>query len=232
MNYLTFISEKLKSFKILGATVFDNYATLTSEKVYPNWLSWGHWTYKAMNEDEISKLELEIKMNIHEGYKYFLRQTNGINIYRSALCLFGTVIDYNTSKRILFPPFDLVDANEYRFNFGERPVQLSDDIVVIGGYGKDGSKIGILGSNGKVVRFDKKSLEVYNEWNSFETFFVSEFERLSGLFNTDGIIKDSEIPTTPTQATKPENCQTNLIRTDDYTFYKKPVRVKSKRDEW
>ena len=230
MDYLNFISKKLKPFKILGETVFDNYTTLISEKVYPNWLSWGHWTYKAMNENEIFKLEVEIKKNIHDGYKTFLMQTNGINIYRSALCLLGTVIDYNTGQRILFPPYDLVDANEYTFNYGQRPINLLDDILVIGGYGNDGSKIGILESNGNVIRYNRDSLETYNEWSSFEEFFISEFERICSLFNTDGVIKDSEMPTTPIRII--DKSTINLVRTDDFTFYKKPVRVKSKRDEW
>jgi hypothetical protein len=230
MDYLNFISEKLKPFKILGETVFDNYATLTSEKVYPDWQSWGHWTYKGMNENEIYKLEVEIKKNIHNGYKSFLLQSNGINIFHTSICLFGNTINYDTKKRITFSPFDLVDANEYRFNFGERPIQLSDDVLVIGGYGKDGSKIGILGSSGKVVRFDEKSLEVYNEWSSFEEFFVSEFERISEMFDINGVKKDSDIPTTPIKAI--EKSTINLVRTDDYTFYKKPVRVKSKSDDW
>jgi hypothetical protein len=230
MDYLSFIRKNLKAFHFLKDTVFDNYATLTSEKVYPDWLSWGHWTYKGMNENEIYKLEVEIKKNIHDGYKSFLMQTNGINIYRSAICLLGTVIDYNTGKRILFPPFDLVNDNEYRFNFGERPINLSDDVLVVGGYGNDGSRIGILESNGKVVRYNRDTLELYNEWSSFEEFFVSEFERIIEMFDTNGIKKDSDIPTTPIQTT--EKFEINLVRTDDYTFYKKPVRFKSKRDEW
>jgi SMI1-KNR4 cell-wall len=229
MNYLTFISEKLKPFKLLGETVFDNYATLTSEKVYPDRTSWGHWTYKGMNENEIYKLEVEIKKNIHDGYKSFLMQTNGMNVCL-LLKLYGNETDYNTGKRIIFAPFSLSNANEYRFNFGERPINLSDDVLIIGSYGDDGSKIGILGSNGKVVGYNGDTLELYIEWSSFEEFFVSEFERIIEMFDTNGIKKDSEISTTPIRIT--EKSIINLARTDDYTFYKKPVRIKSKRDEW
>jgi hypothetical protein len=232
MDYFAFISEKLKTFREHGELDVDINCTLICHNIYTDRASWCHWLYKPMDENEINKLEIEIKKNIYQSYKLFLLQMNGIGIFHSSINLFGNNIDFNTGKRIPFAPFDLINANEYRFNYGERSVQLSEDVLVIGGYGKDGSKIGILGTDGKVVRFDEKSLEVYNEWKSFDIFFVSEFERLSNLFNTDGTKKDSEISTTPIRSTHPENCIINLVRSDDYTFYKKPVRVKSKRDEW
>jgi SMI1-KNR4 cell-wall len=232
MDYFTFISEKLKPFREYGELDVDINCTLICHNIYTDRASWCHWLYKPMDENEINKLEIEIKKNIHESYKLFLLQMNGIGIFHSSINLFGNDIDYNTGKRISSSPFGLLDANEYRFNFGERPIQLSDDVLVIGGYGNDGSGIGILESSGKVIRYDKYSLEVYNEWSSFEGFFVSEFERLSKMFNTDGTKKDLEFSTIPPQSTYPENSTINLVRTDDYTFYKKPVKAKSKRDEW
>jgi hypothetical protein len=233
MDYLAFITEKIKPFREYGQWEIDNSCTAICQNFYPetNSFSWCHWLYQHVGKDEIAKLEVKIKRNIHEGYKCFLIQMNGIGLFHSSINLYGNTIDYKTGKRILFSPFGIDNANEYTFNYGERPVHLLDDLLVIGSY-NDGSRIGILGSNGKVVRYDVDSLEGYNVWDSFEKFFITEFERISEMFNTNGTKKDSKIPTTPVKSTNSENNTINLVRTDDYTFYKKPVRVKSKRDEW
>ena len=230
MDYLALITEKLEPFRKYGELEVDSNCTWICQNIYSDRTSWCHRIYKYMDRNEINKLEIEIKKNVHESFKIFLLQMNGIEIFHSSINLFGNDIDYNTGKRISYAPFSLLDANEYRFNFGERPIQLSDDVLVIGGYGNDGSRIGILESNGKVVRYNRDTLETYNEWSSFEEFFISEFERICSLFNTDGVIKDSEMSTTPIRII--DKSTINLVRTDDFTFYKKPVRVKSKRDEW
>ena len=79
MNYLAFITEKLEPFRKYGELDVDTNCTWICQNIYSDRISWCHRIYKAMNEKEVDKLEVEIKMNIHDGYKNFLLQTNRLH---------------------------------------------------------------------------------------------------------------------------------------------------------
>ncbi|WP_221403650.1 SMI1/KNR4 family protein [Riemerella columbipharyngis] len=140
----------------------------------------------------INSLEKRLQREIPPAYKRFLMEySNGLHFYFS-LNLYGNrdgLLDRSGNEVIVW---DLQDLNRF-----ERPKNSSKDVIFIGTYSYDASKLYIDCATNKVHycgRYDATSLK---EWDSFETMMSEEIDRIYALFDEDGYLTVNSSEKTP-----------------------------------
>jgi len=157
--------------------------------------AWLHIIYPGLTERQIRELEDQLPIPLPDDYKEFLLHVNGINIYSDSLSIWGLKTSYDRNGDQAFQPYDLLALNE------ERPIACPDSWLYFGSYSWDGSRVFFDLSEGsennKVYYCDRDSTNILKEWSSFWTWIDEEVERLSKLFDKDGVQLDEDIPTSP-----------------------------------
>lgn len=152
-----------------------------------------HLLFKGLDEEKIKLMEHEIGRKIPTQFKDFLSLSNGMSIFSGSLSLYGYRNGYSREGDDSWQPFNFVSANTY-----EHPVDAYPHWIVIGGYQEDGSILYIDDSTGKVYRSERKyASNRLNEWPDFWTMILSEVKRIGELFDENGKIKDTNVPTHP-----------------------------------
>jgi len=182
----------LERFCHLGEEITTNKARLIGHIPYRGRLAYLHEIYTPVILDEFKKLEDKLKRNVPEVYKQLLFETNGLSIFWGTLSLSGYVflahreLDYSQARDLVIP------------NIDERPRDADDSFFFFGFYQQDGSGVYLDEKDGKIYRHVRyHSKQILNIWPDFETFLVSEVERLNILFNDEGRQIDVSIPTVP-----------------------------------
>jgi hypothetical protein len=107
--------------------------------------------------------------------------------------LYGLRKDFTRVGDEARQPFDIRTPNTF-----ERPKDADRNILIIGGYSKDGSKILLDVNDGKIFRCERyHAKKILNEWPDLWTMLDEESNRLSKLFNEKGILIDGDSSTTP-----------------------------------
>ena len=182
MDYLSFLNQNLKPFSEFEESILENGARLICRMPHKSHLSWCHQIFSPLDEFQILEMENTMKVIIPKEYKEFLMQMNGVKLFGHHFSLYGKRFNYNRTNTVdLYQTYDIVTPN-----YEERPINFPNDILIIRSYTFDGSKVGIVGRNHKVIRFNLDTFEVYNEWENFETYFTSEIERYCLLFYPNG----------------------------------------------
>lgn len=196
MNYFAEIKNELFEFKHLGEeTVAETGALLIGRAPHVAPQAWLHKIYPVLSNDDIAKLETDLRTTIPNEYKHFLQHcSNGLNVFVSEFSLDGLRKQLGRSIAASRQPYGLDIPN-----VDERPENAKDSYFFIGGYSWDGSKLYIDKETKKVhycARWDATSLY---QWNSFEEMLLSEVKRLINLFDENGVIINENLFTTPVE---------------------------------
>lgn len=186
------ILEKINIWSYLGERTVANGARLIGYIPDSGSEAYLHIIYAPLPEEKIEQIEKDIQMKLPEVYKEFLRCSNGINIFFRAFALYGLRKDFTRAGDEARQPFDIRTPNTF-----ERPKDADRNILIIGGYSKDGSKILLDVNDGKIFRCERyHAKKILNEWSDIWTMLDEEFNRLSKLFNEKGILIDKDSSTT------------------------------------
>lgn len=126
--------------------------------------------------------EVGTKLQFPDPIFEFLGQYNGAKMFSGALNLYGVVeAGYLLNRQDSFslPPFNIEEANRLWQTDPE-------NLLVIGGYRFDGSRVCISRSSGQILLFRKKGREPELSWNYFESWLLEEITRLCSLFDDEG----------------------------------------------
>ncbi len=184
------IKDDLCKYESIGSAVSSNGACLIGHVPHVAPFAYLHILFPVIDFNEIDQLNNQLKVKIPRVYETFLTEfSNGLSLFSSSIELYGLRTDYSRSVDIR-QPFDIINVNQY-----EHAQYHANNNIIIGSYSWDGSKISINCNTLKLTRFDRDTLEIYNEWESFDQFLLIELERLGQIFNLDGTKKVND--TTP-----------------------------------
>ena len=152
--------------------------------------AWLHEIYISLSEEQINELENTIPVPLPSDYREFLKISNGINIFSDSLSVFG-VRDSDSSTQ----PYDIIDENM------EAPEGAPESWLFFGGYSWDGTMVMFDlnegTENNKVYLCARESAEILYEWNDFWSWLSEETDRLSKMFDLNGVKLDKNTPTCP-----------------------------------
>ncbi len=157
--------------------------------------AWLHELYAGLANNQINQLQDSIPVSLPESYKEFLKLYNGLNIFSNSLSIWGLrSLNYRTGEGSI-QPYSLIDLNN------GRPKKFPDTWLYFGSYSWDGSRVifdlekGV--ENNKVYRCNRQDVKVLNEWPNIWIWLLSETQRLSKMFDENGVELDEDAPTTP-----------------------------------
>lgn len=173
--------EFLYNYDYLGKSVLEDGTTLIGKAPHIAPQAWLHSIYPGLSNKEIDDLQDDCNHIIPDSYRKFLLTTNGLGVFNTTLSLYGKRKNHIRTVANVWQPFDIVTPNTI-----ERPKNARHDILIIGSYSYDGSKLYIDNITQQVhlcERYDAASLYV---WESFEAMLSSEVKRLMTLFDKEG----------------------------------------------
>ena len=157
--------------------------------------AWLHKIYNGLADEQIDKIEDELNLKIPIDFREFYKICNGINIFSNSLSISGMKLSYERTGEEAIQPYCIIVTN-----YG-RPEGCPDSWIFFGSYQWDGSKVFFDLKNGldssKVYYSEEDSLEIKKEWPDFYTFLLDETQRLSELFDENGVELDDSISTIP-----------------------------------
>jgi hypothetical protein len=185
--------NKLYLWEKAGCKTLPNGTRLICHVPHVGTEAWLHEIYHGLQEDIISELEHRINKKFPEEFNELLKYMNGINIFSDSFSIWGYRSSYVKVGDESIEPYDLVDLN------GEREDFIPENWLLFGSYSWDGS-IMVLDLNStseRVLRVDRDTNKVYNEWTDLFSWFSSEVDRLSLIFDDLGKKINEDSPTIP-----------------------------------
>jgi len=173
--------NRLMEWAYLGTRTVSNGARLIGHVPHVAPEAWLHTLYAPLNKDEIKSIEDALKQSIHSSYAEFLGYSNGAKIFSDSISLWGLRANYDRTPDGARQPYDLVALNLK----SERPKGMPDNVIVIGGYRWDGSKI-CLFPDGVVVRSIGSTFQPKDKWDSVWKMLEIEVARLSKMYDQLG----------------------------------------------
>ncbi|MHB0999149.1 MAG: SMI1/KNR4 family protein [Armatimonadota bacterium] len=183
----------LKRWEVCGEKILGNGTRMICHVPHIAPKAWLHYIYAGLEDIKIDEIRRKLGLELPKDFVDFLECSNGINIFSDSLCVFGHRTSYARTGDEAIQPYDLILMNEERK--GDMPITW----LLIGSYLWDGSlmlyDLGI--SDKKVYRCESDSYRILQEWDSLWKWLSSEVERLSELFDDNGIEYDENTPTVP-----------------------------------
>lgn len=190
---ISIIEEIANRWAWLGSCTLKNGTKIIGHVKHVGSEAYFNEIYSCISDEEIFKLEKRLKRQLPPFFKEFLKYANGINLFSDSLSIEGYRTDYSREGDATIQPYSLHVSNIY-----ERPEDANSSQFFFGSYSWDGP---ILytdpAKSPKIYRSSMDSVTPLNEWPDFETFLLSEVERLSKLFDENGVKIDPDLPTTP-----------------------------------
>lgn len=192
MEYLRKIFSVIDRAKILGVRELSNGGKLVGHVPHVAPEAWLHEVFGPLVEQDVLKLENEMRRPIPSEIRQFLKEINGLMLFSCSLSIYGFRTSFSRSGDEVWQPFSLVTPNTI-----ERPKDALESFFFFGGYGWDGSRLYIDTATSKVIRAARRTSKPLSEWNSFEEMLVTETIRIALLFDNSGRQLDVNKPTTP-----------------------------------
>ena len=199
MDYFDRLMKILRKWDHLGSRTTARGVRLIGKTPHRGSMAYFHDVYELLSEEQISLIEQKILRPLPSALRTFYRKANGLSIFSNELSIGGLRHDYSRelTDEGAYQPGSLEEGNLY-----ERIQGYSNDMVFFGWYMMDpGFNVYIRDGEEKIIMCPRRQTEpTLYEWPDFETFLLSEAERLAALFNTEGRLIDNEIPTIPPEA--------------------------------
>ncbi len=187
------ILNQLKKWEKVSTKTLNNGTVLICNVPHIAPQAWLHEIYAVLGDEDIEGLESALGRTLPADYVEFLKCANGINIFSDSLSIWGKRNLYTRKGEDAILPYDLISLNEEKVRYIPR------DWVVFGSYSWDGSIMvyDLKKDFKKVARCSLDSNEVLHEWPSLWSWIKLEVERLSNLFDDNGVEFDENTPTVP-----------------------------------
>lgn len=187
------ILEKLRRWKSNETQTLSNGTVLICKVPHIAPQAWLHRLYGPLTEEKISQLDSKLTKKLPKDFRDFLSNFNGVNIFSDSISIWGVKTSYVRTGEEAFQPYDLCDLNDEKSN------EISDEWLVFGSYSWNGSYMvyNINRDIEKVFRCDNDSNEILQEWPDLFTWLSGEIDRLSLLFDENGVEYDEDTPTIP-----------------------------------
>lgn len=182
---------KLKKWENCGYKTLNNGARLICRVPHIANQAWFHIVYAPKKPLSIQELERKLGFSFPEDLKVFYTNANGCNIFSDSLSIWGIRDSYSRNVEESFQPYDLYYSNK------DREVELPNEYFIFGSYNWDGSLMIYDRKKNEVFRCDRDNLTPLQEWSNIWIWLESEVDRLSLLFNENGVEYDENQPTTP-----------------------------------
>jgi hypothetical protein len=190
-NYFETVKRQLEKYNHLGEQILQDGTLLIGKAKHIAPQAWLHGIYKPLSNVEIEKLEHDIQLKIPADYEFFLTNySNGLNIFVDVFSLDGFRKRNSRNIEDAYQPYSIINPNTK-----ERLEDADSDMFFIGGYNWDGSLLYM--KNNKVYRCSNDNTIPINTWNSFPEMLLSEVERISKLYDKNGIEINADEPTIP-----------------------------------
>jgi len=179
---------KLRKWSHNGVKKASNGATLICHVPHVAPQAWLHTIYAGLTDKNMDVLQENIGGILPKDYVDLLKCTNGINIFSDSLSIWGMCTSNARRGDEAIQPYDLVSLNE------EKIGRIPDTWLAFGSYSWDGSTMiyDFSKSKCKVFRCECDSITILQEWPDLWTWLDSEIERLSLLFDKNGIEYDED----------------------------------------
>ena len=175
------ILNRLKSFDYLGEKQLEDGTLLIAKALHIAPMAWLHRIYPPLTNEQIKMLEGQLKLEIPNSYKAFLRVTNGLSVF-NCFSLYGLRKNYSRTIDDVWQPFDIITPNTV-----ERPKNAKRSIFYIGGYSsEDGAWLYLNSEDDSVHLCERWKTKSLYKWESVDEMLESEISRLIALFNKNG----------------------------------------------
>ncbi|BDC99592.1 hypothetical protein PEPS_18730 [Persicobacter psychrovividus] len=185
--YRKFI-EDLKKFESLGVEVLDDGTRLIGKAPFIAPLARVHLLYAGIYDGEIDYLESQVGCKFPNSLRLFFQCFNGLMLF-NCVSVYGLRKNNERSIDSTWQPFDFIF-----YNNEEKLPGLPNDMVVIGGYRWNGSKLCLNLKTEEVIFSSTDSYKELMKWSSLEEMLGSELNRLSNRHTKEG----KNIPYRPT----------------------------------
>lgn len=192
MNLYNIIDE-LKKWKDNGEKITVNQTSLICKVPHIAPEAWLHCIYKGLSENEIEGIETKIKRQLPNHLREFLKIANGMNIFSDSISVWGRRTSYVRNGEEAYQPYDLLDLNEELAN------EISSKWLAFGSYLWDGSTMyyDVTSDDNKVFICERDSTKKMKIWDNIYLWLNEEINRLSKMYDENGIEIDEDEPTTP-----------------------------------
>jgi hypothetical protein len=193
MKIFSEVLDILNNWAKLGSKTTSNGTKLIGHVPHVGSMAYLHSIFGPLKEEEIVQVEQEINHNLSDDLKAFYRYANGCSLFLT-LEITGLRKDYNRElNENVYQPISI----RYQ-NVIDQPKNKTEEMVFFGGYDYDGSNLYMVDNDQRVFLCSSESaIPVLYEWESFETFLLSEVKRLSEIFDKKGYQIKDDIETIP-----------------------------------
>lgn len=200
MDYFDALMEILNRWAHLGSRVTQRGVRLIGQQLFRSEWSYLHCVYEPLDEAGLGKLQASLGRPLPPVLREFYAKANGLYLFNGingALGIQGLRHDYG--RELCDESYQPVSL-EYG-NAIERVKGHSSDMTFFGWYKHDGSNLYCRDGDSRVFMCPRLSVEpTLCEWPDFQTFLLSETERLAAFFSADGRQIDEKMPTIPPEA--------------------------------
>ncbi len=191
-EYLELLSL-LEKWESGGKLILNNGTKLICRTPHIGSQAWLHEIYHPLTNDQILNIQKKFKSKIPSDFIEYLKVANGLNVFSDTLSIWGLRTSYKRNGDETYQPYDLFFENE------EMKGLFSNNWLMFGSYSWDGSTMAYdLDSNSnKVFLCNPDSFQKLKEWDSLLSWINSEIQRLSSLFDENGILYNKDVCTVP-----------------------------------
>jgi len=176
MNYNGLI-DALKKWEHLGVKPYLNGDVAYGKPFKNKGWGWLHQVAASIDDKLIAGFEKDNPFTQNYRHIKALYQCNGVNLFSGGLILYGLHLA-GPFKTAVFP-FDVVSHN---INLSH--IAKEYDGLIVGGAHFGRISISYLETrNGNLLAIDRESENVVHQWDDFDGFFTSEFNRLDEIFD-------------------------------------------------
>lgn len=157
-----------------------------------------HILYEPLDDAFISRLEMVIGKPLPPALSEFYRKANGFSIFGGKFSMKGLRHDYSRelTDEGMYQPVSL----EYE-NTTKRPKGYTADMTFFGWYSYDCSNIYTQAGDKRIFMCPRRTVKpTLCEWPDFDTFLLSEADRLAALFDEEGHMIDKSATGLPLEA--------------------------------
>jgi hypothetical protein len=181
MEYSEYIKSKLSRYKEYGFEKLADGTELIGRAKFIAPFAYLHSLYAPLAPEQIASVEDILETPLPSALKKFYQNFNGMKLFNTAFSIYGLRTNTSRSIEASHQPFGIISPN-----VDERIDDARENVLFIGGYSWNGSKLFIDTNSGEVIFCSGESTSTLLIWKSFDEMLQSEIDRLIGHHTAEG----------------------------------------------
>ena len=132
--------------------------------------AWRHLAFASLADEELSKLEHELRQRLPPQLKMFFRKHNGISLFGNEINIWGKRSNFVRSGDDIWQPFDIVRHN----NPSERPRSCPYSIVFFGSTNQGEKWVFFSPDDGSIGKTSRTRYQPEQSWPDFNSWLLDE----------------------------------------------------------